>query len=229
MGVAVCQWNVLYKTGSRSMAVVCGPLPLPHIFNHPLKKGDHVSVSPQTLPVLALKVIRPEKTRQSWMIGYPTKRMEPSLVKNKYLWNEWRGRVWGSPIKVASPLPSSSEPALWSRGSWTCPIVPRRWAAPSSRAFCTTFSSLASSGCWWRLWCSSLWPGTWKWWITSALETSRWGISVPLATGSRRWWWLSLPSYNHKVMGCTIGKWHPSLSLKIINFMYCWSQGCHIQ
>lgn len=152
-----------------------------------------------------------------------------TLVKNKYLWKEWRGHVWGSPIKVASPLPSSSEPALWSRGPWTCLILPCRGAVPSSRAFCTTFSSLASSGCWWRLWCSSLWPGTWKWWITSALETSRWGISVPLAMGSRRWWWLSLPSYNHKVMGCIIGKWQPSLSLKIINFMCCWSQGCRIQ
>ena len=118
--------------------------------------------------------------------------------------------------KVASPLPSSSEPALRSRGSWTFLILPCRWAAPSSRAFCTTFSSLASSGCWWRLWCSSLWPGTWKWWITSALETSRCGTSVPLAMGSRRWWWLSPPSYNHKVMGYIIGKWHPSLSLKII-------------
>jgi len=37
MGVAVCQRNIVYKTGSQPMAIVCGPLPLPHVFKHPLK------------------------------------------------------------------------------------------------------------------------------------------------------------------------------------------------
>ena len=116
----------------------------------------------------------------------------------------------------AISLPSSSEHTPWSKGDWRCLILLCRWAVPSSQAFCTTSSLRASSGCWWRLWCSSLWSGTWKWWITSVLETSRCCISAPLAMGSQGWWWLSLLAYNRMVMGCIIGKWHSSLSLKII-------------
>ena len=103
MGVAVCQWNVIYETGSQPMAVVCGPPSPPPYLQPSPKEGWSYICFPPNSPSFSTESYTSWENQAKLDDWLPYQKDEATLVKNKYLWNEWRGRVWGTPIKVASP------------------------------------------------------------------------------------------------------------------------------